>query len=343
LLCLYIGANMYLNYINNFRGLAIILIVTVHVLTSQIMAWQTNADMQRVLHIILTLSSGYFVFLAGFLFQHLSIKYNPRKYAITKLNYVILPYIIISIPAIIDDVFIATDGVFNAYPHYQQIILYYATGMHITPFWFMPMIFLFFLAAPLLLWLDKQKYFYWLLPVFLIISVYVTRELQPIHNPFQSFIHFLYIYLFGMFVSHHKAKLIPHLAAYWWLLLLGFGIILMAEIYLRLHGLNGFYADFLRSLKFIVSAMALVGIFYHFDAIIKNSLNFLAEPSFGIYFVHNYYIVVIEIILRKLTYIIPGNLITLSLFIILVMALSYFTLWLMRRIFGQRSRMLVGY
>ncbi|MCV6636880.1 acyltransferase [Candidatus Albibeggiatoa sp. nov. NOAA] len=335
---------MYLNYINNFRGLAIVFIVAIHALSSTVLVWNNNEVTFQFLYVFLNNSSSYFVFLAGFLFQHLSYKFKFQKYALTKLKYIILPYILMSIPAILEELFVSTDGYFHDYPLYQQVFLYYITGIHMAHFWFIPMIALFYVCAPLLVWLDRhQPRFYWVLPILLLVSIYIPREMTPLHNPVQSFAHFLSIYIFGMYLSHYKQDIIPCLKRYWIGILIGFTSLYLGEMYLRTQ-LHWFVlADVIQVLKPVVGAPLIAILFYKFDDFLKKSFNFLAEPSFGIYFSHNYFIVFCEIVVRKLSWQIEGNIFTWPLLVVLIVAMSYIFLWVVKRIFGRHSRMLVGY
>lgn len=334
---------MYLNYINNFRGLAIIFIVAIHVVSASILDWSQNNEIKQFLYTFLTHSSSYFIFLAGFLFQHLAYKFNFKKYALTKLKYIVLPYLIVSIPAILEELFLSSDGYFHAYPLYQQVFLYYVTGIHMAHFWFAPVVILFYVCAPILIWLDRHAKIYWLLPILILVSMYVPREISPLHNPFQSFVHYFSIYLLGMYLSHYKQEIIPHLARYCWLLFILFLSLYLAEIYIttQLKWFN--YVNSVQVLKVTTGSIFIVALFYRFDHYLKKSLNFLAEPSFGIYFLHNYFIVLFEIIVRKLDWHISGNLFSFAIMVVLLTAASYILLWVTKKIFGRNSRMLVGY
>ncbi len=337
---------MYLNYINNFRGLAIIFIVAIHALASSILVWERDGELYQFLYVFFTNSSSYFVFLAGFLFQHLAHKFNLQKYALTKLKYIILPYILVSIPAILEELFVSTDGYFHAYPLYQQVFLYYITGMHMAHFWFLPVIFLFYVCAPIFIWLDKHPRFYWLLVIIILISAYIPREIAPLHNPLQSFVHYVSIYLLGMYLSHYKQQFAPYLARYWLGLLLIFVSLYSLEVYVYINPQQFFTINGFQIIKFITGiagCILIMAIFYRFDHFFKKSLNFLAEPSFGIYFLHNYFVVACEIIMRKLSWQIDGNILTLTLLVIALTMMSYIFLRITKKIFGRHSRMLVGY
>ena len=89
----------FLGYIHNFRGIAILFVVGGHILLS----WPENEHplAKDVLYSIWQNGTVLFVFIAGYLFQYLIGKYRTFDYWKKKLRYVILPYLLISGPAII--------------------------------------------------------------------------------------------------------------------------------------------------------------------------------------------------------------------------------------------------
>ncbi|MEN9848727.1 MAG: hypothetical protein RL368_1467, partial [Pseudomonadota bacterium] len=227
---------MFLNYINNLRGLVIIFIVGFH--SFWLIDWDTNSLLYDVVYSFFKGSSAYFLFIAGFLFQHLLKNYHYKNYLNKKFQYVILPYLLVSIPAIVKIVFFANDGLFKEYPSYLQIPLYYFSGLHVSPFWFIPMIALFYLCSPLFAYFDKKPNFYWVLLGLILLSQVVLRKrglafgdmspslLTVLLAPLQSFVHFLSIYIFGMFCSHHKQLLFKYLQLYIaWIILAFFGLL----------------------------------------------------------------------------------------------------------------------
>ncbi len=332
----------YLNYINNLRGFVIILIVSVHCLSGQLLQWSATSDLRELLHLFLHGSSIYFIFIAGFLFQYLISKYDYASYLRRKFLFVILPYLLVSIPAILDELH-SPKSIYADLNILQQIVIYYLTGIHMAHFWFIPMIALFYLASPLFLKLDQNPRFYWMLPALLLISVFIPREIYPTHNPLQSALHFLSFYILGMWVCHYQHLLLK------WVNYCAIGIILFILLF-ALHwfavhsfGENALIAKALYVSKFTLGCFILVALFYKFDKTLGNSLNFLAEPSFGIYFIHNYFVVLFEKILMKLHFTIPANFFTFLMWVFIITACSYLTLMIVKRLFGKNSRMLVGY
>ena len=94
-------SNLFLNYIHNFRAIAIILIVLGHSISY--FSWSTYEK----LSVTILFSNGtvLFVFISGFLMQHLFFKHEHREFYKRKIRHVVLPYLLSSIPAIIIFIF----------------------------------------------------------------------------------------------------------------------------------------------------------------------------------------------------------------------------------------------
>ena len=208
---------MFLSHIHSFRGLAIIGIVGAHSIHS--FDWTSDDLTFMVLDTLCNQSSIWFFFIAGLLFQHLSPRYETRKYLKNKLVNVITPYLILSIPAIYVSVWmIPQDSVppeFYDYPQWAQIGIFLYTGKHLAPFWFVPTIALFYLVAPLLLRIDRTPRLYLLLPLLMLLSAYLGRGgLQGILGmplaaaPFSKAVYLFSVYVFGMFCGHYHQQVL---------------------------------------------------------------------------------------------------------------------------------------
>ena len=83
-----------LNYINVFRGLAILLIIMGHT-----MQFGDNSTLINNINCeMICGGTALFIFISGFLFQHLSSKFEYKNYLSKKWTNVIMPYLIVSIP-----------------------------------------------------------------------------------------------------------------------------------------------------------------------------------------------------------------------------------------------------
>ena len=132
-----------LNYINVFRGLAILLIIMGHT-----MQFGAQSSMINMLNCeVICGGTALFIFISGFLFQHLSGKYEFKNYMSKKWTNVIMPYLFVSVPGIILCLFcpIAYKNSFAGLDPFIQISLHLTIGrVHNTPTWFIPMIIIFF-------------------------------------------------------------------------------------------------------------------------------------------------------------------------------------------------------
>lgn len=100
-----------LQFTNNFRGIAILLIILAHSL-SVVNSYDDKNYITNILSLLLSNSTIFFIVLAGYFFSALSQNFNYLSFLKNKFNFVILPYIFISIPAICLYVFHLKDSHF---------------------------------------------------------------------------------------------------------------------------------------------------------------------------------------------------------------------------------------
>ena len=199
--------NEYQQHIHVFRGVAIIFIVFAHTIPS--LNWSDWPLTGKLIDAIANQSSIFFFFIAGYLFQHLSARFSFPKYLKQKLKTVILPYVLLSIPALfVFTMLTQRTGMWSWFYDlaiWQQVALFMLTGKHLAPLWFVPTITLFYLIAPLLIWMDcKQPKGYWLIIPLLVLSTYLGRD-GP-YGPIDKAIYLFPVYLMGMAFSHFKQQ-----------------------------------------------------------------------------------------------------------------------------------------
>ena len=89
----------FLSEIHSFRAVAIIAVVMTHVV--DLLAWPLPPSLtERLIYSVAGNGTVLFLFVAGFLFQHLSARFNYGDYLRGKLRNVIIPYLVISLPII---------------------------------------------------------------------------------------------------------------------------------------------------------------------------------------------------------------------------------------------------
>jgi surface polysaccharide O-acyltransferase-like enzyme len=346
----------FLPYIHNLRGLAILIIVGAHVRGFG-HHWATNYDDFQYLRSLFDNGTILFVFIAGFLFPHLTHNnFKFGSYFTQKMKVVILPYVLISIPVIFYRVHLENHRMiwaptFHENPIVVKWFLYFVTGMHLAPVWFIPMIFLVYLTSPLLHRLDNAKFYNVYFPVVFIAGMFTFRP-QYNANPILACLHFLPIYMTGMWASFNRKKLfqlgnklvIPLVIVYIMLSVLdvsqtirfpkefGFEQILSGE---------GFYFNTL-TFKTIVFCFVLLLLFHHYA---NNKLKFLyvlADYSFGIFFVHQFFIIAVRAILPRFSIPDDYTFSGFSVFYLFVILASLATVWIVKTVTGNKSRYLIG-
>jgi peptidoglycan/LPS O-acetylase OafA/YrhL len=328
---------------HNLRAVAIILIVGAHTLPS--FNWQNSPAVFQAFDVLCNEASVIFFFIAGFLFHHLSGRFQYGSYLRNKFLTVIVPYLLLSLPAII--LFVYFIPKYNApwgdEPAWIQFVMYYITGRHLAPLWFVPTITLFYIAAPLLLFADRKlRWTYGLLPIAIAISVYLGRD--AFWGPLGKAAYLLPAYFGGMFVSRYRDDVEAVVRSWLWPLV---GVCVAIYIAMFFEALPKSTHIVLK----LLSALVFLHALRYFETAVGNSLKYVADISFGIFFVHAYLIGAIAFALTSLTAatyatgqdaILPGSLAGYLVFTAAVFGLSVGSVWVCQKIFGARSRMLVG-
>ena len=294
----------FLNYINVFRGLAILLIIAGHTMQfgeSSTLVHKINCE-------IVCGGTALFIFISGFLFQHLSSKFEYKTYLKKKWTNVVMPYFLTSIIGI-TFCFIYPQIYGNSFDGLNpmlQIPIFLTTGrIHNTPTWFIPMIVLFFFCSWFLLKLEQKGWLYKLLPLMFIITLicprfdvdynsiinltYTQKYIACLWYVLNGFIHFFSLYVFGMFCSKYKDvidKFYQNRIIIWILMLITAGL----NVYLSYKSI---YSSYTVSKTFLT--MLILGYLKYYDnwiiakPLLNNILDIIAKYSFGLFFIHWYW------------------------------------------------------
>lgn len=294
----------FLNYINVFRGLAILLIIAGHT-----MQFGENTSLIHKINCeIICGGTALFIFISGFLFQHLSSRFEYKTYLKKKWTNVVLPYFMTSIAGIaFCFIYPQTYGnSFDGLNPILQIPMLLSTGrIHNTPTWFIPMIVLFFLCSLFFIKLEQKGLLYKFLPIMFLITLicnrtdidynsirnydYLQKYLACLYYVLNGFIHFFSLYVFGMFCSKYKEVISAFYKQRFllWLLMICLAI---GNVYLSYKGI---YSNF--TISKTILTMLMLGYLkqYDFWIIQKEGLNkvldLIAKYSFGLFFVHWYW------------------------------------------------------
>jgi peptidoglycan/LPS O-acetylase OafA/YrhL len=350
----------FLQYIHNLRGLAILFVVGVHA-GGYDYDWHSNPGLRHVLQAFFDPSEGngtiLFLFIGGFLFQHLTHnQFEYKKFLEQKFLNIILPYIIISIPIIILRLNTHFESLSLPEDFHQRSVTYQffhhlITGTHLPPFWFISTIILFYISAPLLHAMDNRTFYKYGFPFVLAIALFTYR---PEHNAntFLSYIHFIPVYITGMWASHNKERI---LALGWKLagpLLILYFFFTVMEVTNNLHFSREIsFEQVIRTqslvfniymLKALILCFLLLLVFYMLRERRMPLLEVLGHYSFGVFFVHYILFSVSRKIIEQTGFVIDFNLITYMSFFVFILMLSIVTVYLVKKVCGRYSRYLIG-
>lgn len=346
----------FLTYINYFRSLAILVIVAGHTIPA--LKWHDKYNFVLA-NVALSNGTVFFVFIAGYLFQYLLRNYEYKSYLLKKLKFVILPYLLTSIPAIAA-YFLGLASFPEGFekfvvglPPLQIILLCLVTGKHLGPFWFIPMISVFYILAPLFIKINQSRYS---VPVILILSVLIPL-IFPRTLP-TSYIHFIPAYLLGMLVCRDRDRIFNFVSkqSVWLYLLV---LILWGIQFLLIYSLN--ISDRLFSSPFfgintISKEILSVLIIYSLSkftsqlsietSFLYRCSSFLADLSFGIYFIHDYilriYFSIVNQWFEDVTWLADGSIISVLTSSSVITACCILLLLLSKKILAKKSRYILG-
>ncbi|MWN06478.1 acyltransferase [Gilliamella sp. Pas-s95] len=342
--------------IHVLRGVAIIMIVFSHCLgvfkNTHLIA---NSYLFSFLNLFAFNFTTFFVLIAGFLFQHLTYKFDTRTYYLSKFKTVVCPYISVSIFCFI----------FFHYQYLSELPWYSSTessiistitkmmltGTQLLPLWFMPMIIIIYLMAPLLYFWSKKS----LIVAGLIAMFWVVMFTKPdFTQPFLNLLHYGPVYLTGMMIKQNYQTIMKLVKSNLFLVIFFFGLcfcIPFAYRYTSHLCVEKLYYDTLQ--KIILFILAL----YFLDELNHKSnegkcykfFSYMANISFPIYFIHE--IIVLE--LEQLLYQSPlkniiktnnGWLASLSavIFLVFTLVLSIIIANMIKFIFKNKAQYLIG-
>lgn len=282
---------MFYKSINWLRGVAIVFVVLSHINYSKYIDSNAVANF---------FSDGtlLFIFISGFLFFHLIERYEYSSYMKKKLDYVILPYLFVSIPVCLLSIFYYSTGRvwFNEAPHFQNAFYLYAYqistgGTLLEPLWFVPMICLFFVFSPFLYKIMKSQYFGF--AVILGMAFTMTSNRPDEVSPFLSMVHWFGMYLFGGYCCKHYGLLVKNKYNVLLISLIGLGMFHLFD------GQTGFINS--KHVHKLFMTFMFISLFSILETKVEKItvLDILAKYSFGIFFIHGYVNAVYNLFLYK--------------------------------------------
>lgn len=361
------AAHGHIAYIEQFRALAIIMIVCGHTFA---LAWThfANEDptagvaLLNVVPSLINSGTAYFVFISGFLYRQ--VFYGRMAFGAfmrRKALFVGLPYLVIATPVALAEIAHGTfttvsfkDGV--AYPHsaFVDLVVLMASGRMVNAYWYIPFVFLLFLASPVFdrfIRLGGARRFAVVALAFLL-ALWAHRPVDNL-NPFHSLVYFANIYMFGMLFCEYRDRIVAVVSRPPAVLALACLILAVAAVQAlvlddtsnieRAAGDGWLPLGFdLMLVQKYVGFFLFCGLFARWGGHASGPLSYLARNSFGLYFVHA---IVIAVMMRLPAALSPHSgdpMLDLALYAGFVIAVSLAVVALVKQASGRYSRYIIG-
>lgn len=330
--------------IENLRGLAIVFVVFSHIST-----YGRLGLLGDCLYFFFRDATVWFIFISGYLFNHLeSARFDYKSYFSKKVKYVLLPYLILSIPAIMAGLFFQAHRVLGLEAHKYVLWSLVVGGSVIVPMWFIPMIMIFFLFSPAFYWLGLCRAQYLITLFGIGVSLLTSRPVENM-NPLLAFVHFAGFYLLGIVVSKHYATISKFARTTAAMNLIAVAIIAFAcssLAALRQHDNDpaGFLDGMCLFNNLVFGKLCLLVIifllFERYMNVRNRVLGWMAEISFGIFFLHGFFMIFFRMKITSLLQASPVFAVALE--IIFILCSSIVAVLVLRKILGRRSRYVIG-
>jgi peptidoglycan/LPS O-acetylase OafA/YrhL len=342
----------FLPALHAFRALATVLVVSQH--ASWILGWRPDSPMRQVFADLLDNSTVLFVFLSGFLFAHLAGRHTYGRFLRRRLTTVVLPYLCVVTPAALLAVLSPrVGGPFTdvagepAVVRFGWFLLHGATMANIA-LWFVPMITLFYVLAPVFTAFVRWPRLYWLLLLLVPLAMFAHRPaVVPHADTLALAAYYAPVYLMGMCVSQYRPRL-ERYARYWWALMAAYLVVLVAEIRFAPHHGNyegaGLFTqehgpvDWLLAQKLLL-CFALLATTQRFAGRL-GGLRYLGFASFSVYLVHCYLVNAIKLGLAALH--LHGTLVAWLFTTAAALGGSLLLVHAVRKVFGPWSIYVIG-
>ena len=343
---------MHLKYIHRARGVAIVSIVAMHCLDN--LDWSSNHRLYRFLTELLQGSTVIFFMISGYLFQHLSDRFDYTEYLKTKIRNVILPYIVVSLPGIplllSKPYFLEQNPELIGSSWWQQVLfLYIYSGSQLNyVLWFVPVVTIYYLCAPLFIRFLKHPRCFLSLLVLIPVSILAHRTTIQKYHHLQLALYFLSAYMTGMWAALYREKVLPFAIRN--LAPLSITVLAIVFGHLLLTDHVGSYVDEIFSdeqgridwifVQKVLLFFVLIGGLKKLDRLKMPTVDYVASVSFAIFFLHVYVLYVYSHFIHWHQF--PGTLMSIAALLAFTIACSTGLAYLFRSVFGRTSRLLIG-
>jgi hypothetical protein len=293
-------------------------------------------------------ATTWFVFISGYLFYYIEHKrFAYRDYLAKKVQYVLLPYFILSVPAISAGMYYGRHELLHLTPGAYAAWSLVVGGEVVGPLWFIPMITIFFIASWPLQRLARTGWIFPLCAVGVLISLFSSRPIAGL-DPLLSFVHFFGFYLLGICAAKSLGgadQMLDRRTANA-VIVAGASLFLLAAMFhdpsakKPLGFIDGWgQFNLLQSGKLAL----LVAVFFGYEFYLKKPqkfLGFFAQLSFGLFFIHGFFMLLFSRLRPAMAMWSPWQSFVME-FCLVVLG-SVAVVVSIKRVLGMKSRYVIG-
>lgn len=353
----------FLGYLHNFRGFAIINIVAIHAVVFAFMGannfnYDSNNPIAITNEILFHNATIYFAVISGILFSAILKSKGYKAFYIGKFKHVVLPYLFFTLlfSVLAENSTNPFAVVTNFTDYYHAVIRHFIYGKANFVFWYIPILLFLYLVTPLVDYSINLKkigkyIFILLLSIPLVVSRIEMMELmQTDFLSLQTMLYFLGAYTAGMYIGtdlENRLAWIKNNIKWLSAIIL---ISTIALIYIQLKNIDMMGRVSIKATLYYIQKLCASGVVI---VLFKNmgerkivGLHQIAKDGFAIYFLHGFLLFILIGVLMPIlnfTKIAPFNIfIGALLMLVLSIAVSMLLVLIFRKIFGSKSKMIIG-
>ncbi|WP_394175242.1 acyltransferase family protein [Thalassotalea litorea] len=352
----------YLGYVHSFRGFAILNVVAIHAIAFALlipMDWQldTTNPMVMLNELLFHDATLFFALISGLLFSSILRARGYPSFYKSKVINVLLPYIFCTLVFTMMRWNASNTGLTlpdDAADYFTAILPNLIKGEAQFTFWYIPLLLILFILTPLLnkLTLLRSYSAAWVWLVMLLPLIFSRPEFSPETSQINAgaVIYFSGAYTVGIFLGNDLENLLNKLARFRFYLIMTVIVSSAAIAWLMYNEINRFgYFSLQESLFYLQKlSMATLVLLWLRNRGEKQPywLKIFANEAFSIYFLHAFFISLLGMHFWDFQHITDYQPWTMYFFgvanFVFSLAMSMIVVWLLRKMFGRRSRMLVG-
>ncbi len=349
----------YLDYMEGFRGLAIIFVVMIHANNALLRRGVEGVTDQfswvyTGFHILSHNSTVYFALISGILYAYCLHRKPHGEFLQSRFSAVVAPYAIVTIFLTLMLFGMAAmrgDGLPASSGMASELAYNLVFGEAWNHLWYIPVITVLYVISPLLLRLAERRELIWAATILTLLPLAVSRTATEV--TLAMLVYFSGVYMVGLLIGVNPERTLAQLERFWkWAVFIAVaaacGVAYLDWAGIEFVGPTSVRESAIYVLRIALAVLMLIGLRKFSGRLgpkTDRALKLIAAYSFGIYFLHA---PLLRPIVKVVGSFVPdGNpawalVLAISVTFVLSLALSVAIVAAVKRIAGRHSKLLVG-